>query len=803
MITHLCLAYRALAKSKGFTAIAVLTLALGIGFSTSSFSMANAFLLRNVPYPDAHQLMRIFRTTPNTRNAAIPPGNILDVRAQAQSFSGLALYHNDAISFGEPGQPVQQLTGLVATADFFSVLGVKPALGRGFAAGEDTPNSSRVVVLTHRGWTRYWGQNPDIVGRTVRLNLQSFTVIGVLPESFNAPLVWGPTDVIVPRTIDASFSNERKNAWMQAVGRLKPGVSPQQAQAELDTIAAQLRQQYPVEVAKDGLRVVDLYLSNMDGVSRSLLWLMTGLSVTMLLIACANLASLQVARAFGRAREFAIRAALGGNQLQLMVPLFTESMLLALVGGVGGMFVGKWTNDIIGSLLIINGEAGFAVPIDTRVLLFALVASIFSGFAFGLAPAWLAARAPAGEALKEGARGSTAGRSHQRLKNALIVGELGLALALVGIAGSFAVASRSFLNRQTNWNMDGVFNGNIALPYEPYHDEVKSRTFQRALLAQLEAIPGVGQAALATGIPMYALSGPTPVVVEGQPEAERGREPMTEVSNVTAGFFNVLGIAVKQGTVFSASLTETDRRVVVINESFARRFWPGENPIGRRIRLQSEHWLEVIGVVSDVGMKVRLDTPPTRLQAYRPLIQSPGRYFGILLRTQLEPDALTPLVRKAVSAVDADLPVTNTGSLRANFERGMANLHLVTVNLAISGGMGLLIAAIGVFGIISQLVAQRTRDIGVRIALGAQAHDVMGMILREGTRLLLIGVVFGIPVHFLLNIALGRAMPEMPLPGLWLLATNLAVLAAAMLSACWLPARRATQIDPIDALRAE
>ncbi len=803
MTTHLRLAYRALAKSKGFTAIAVLTLSLGIGFSTSSFSIANVFLLRNVPYPDAHQLVRIYRTTPSSQNAGIAPGNILDVRTQAQSFSGCALFNNDALSFGEAGQPAQQVTALFTTADFFAVLGVRPVLGRGFAPGEDTPNATRVAVLTHRGWTRYWGQDPDIVGRTARLNLQSYTIVGVLPETFEAPLVWGPIDVIVPRTIEASFSTERKSAWMQAVARLKPDVSPEQAQAELNTLAAQLRQQYPTETGADGLRVLDLYLSNMNGVTRSLLWLMTALSVTMLLIACANLASLQVARALGRAREFAVRAALGGNRLQLMVPLVTESMLLALVGGIGGIFVGQWTSDIIGSLLIINGEAGFAVPLDARVLFFALGASVFSGLAFGLAPAWLAARATAGEVLKDGARGSTTGRSHRRLKNALIVGELGLALALVGIAGSFAIASRSFVDRQTNWTIEGIFNGYVALPYEPYRDETKSRAYQRALLAKLETIPGVEKAALATGIPMYSLSGANPVSIEGQPEVERGREPTTEVSNVTADYFSVLRIAVKQGALFSSSLTENDPAVVVVNESFARRFWPGENPIGRRIRLQPNKWLEVVAVVSDVGMKARLDTPPTRLQVYRPLFQSPSRYFNLLLRTGLEPDALTPLVRKAAAAVDADLPVTNLGSLLASYDRGMSNLNLVTVNLAISGGMGLLIAAIGIFGIISQLVAQRTRDIGVRIALGAQAGHVMVMILREGTRLLLIGVVFGIPVHFLLNIALGRAMPEMTLPGPWLLALNLLVIGAAMLSACWFPARRATQIDPVEALRAE
>jgi len=379
-----------------------------------------------------------------------------------------------------------------------------------------------------------------------------------------------------------------------------------------------------------------------------------------------------------------------------------------------------------------------------------------------------------------------------------------VAVALVGVAAAFGVGAKSFMQRQVGWNPDGLFNSFTVLPFNQYPNEDKQRTFHTALLARLNKIPGVEHAALETNIPVYSLSSPKPLVIEGYAAVEPGREPTTETAAVSPDYFATLRIPLKQGALFSATLTDKDPLVAVVNEAFARQFWPGQNPIGRRVRVdKSDKWLQIVGVVGDVQMIVRLDTPATRLQLYTPLLQSPTRYFGITLRTAPAPESLTPSVRAAVAALDSSVLVNQPGTVRAIAERSLANLDLIVLNLALSAGMGLLIAAVGLFGVISQLTQQRTRDIGVRMALGARHGDIVRLILHEGLRLLLIGMAFGIPGYFVLGRILQRAMPEMPLPGLWLLLINLAVLGSTMLLACYLPARRAAKVDPMVALRAE
>jgi predicted permease len=761
-------------------------------------------LLRNVPYPEADRLIRIFGTSRQTQSGGHSPGTALHLKNNQTSFSGYAIYNGDALSIGEPGQPVEQAQGMAVAADFFQVMGVQPYLGRAFLPGEDEPGKHRVAVITQRTFVRRYAADPAVVGRTLRINTEPYTIVGVLPAAFDAPLVWGPVEFIIPRTVEATFATSFQGSWIQAVGRLKPGVSLRQAQGELSLIAANLEREHPKENAGVGLRAIEMHRANMDDVSRTILWLMTGISLTMLLIACANLASLQVARAFGRSREFAVRAALGGTRRQLMAPLLTESVVLAIAGGMGGLLVAFWSNKILGTFLRINGEPGFNIPIDGRVLAFAAFASFLSALAFGLAPSWIASRAPAAEALKEGSRGSTGSRSHQRLKNSLIVCELALALALVGLAASFGVGAKSFFQRQVGWDIDGLFSGDLALPYNQYEDATKNRTFQRALLDRLHQIPGVEHAVLARNLPLYSLGETLPLTIEGLPPEERGREPTAEVGIVSVEYFSALRIALKQGALFASSLTEKDPAVAVINESFAKRFWPTEDPIGRRVRIgDSEDWIQIIGVVADVKMMARLDAPSTRLQIYRPIIQSTTRYFGITLRSQVPPETLTSSVRAAVAAIDPDLPVARPGSVRAAFEDNLANINMVIVNLSVSAGMGLLIAGVGLFGVISQLTMQRTRDIGVRMALGAQGADIMRMIIGQGAKLLVIGIVVGIPAFFLLTTVVRRSMPEMQLPGPWLLGANLGVLAATTLLACYLPARRATQINPVEALRSE
>ncbi len=813
MIADLRFALRQLAKSPGFTGIALVTLALGIGFSASSFSITNALLLRDVSYPEADRLVRIFRTSRQSESLPHAGANLLDIREAVTSFSATAMFNRDSYALGEPGQPAEQVAGLSASAGFLDVLRVQPALGRGFAPSDDQPGQPAVVLLSHHAWVRRYGADPGVIGRTVRLNSQPYTIVGVMPEEFEAPLVWGSVEFITATQLDPGTRAKRTGGFLHCVARLKPGVSLGQARSELHAIAARLARDYPKENAGADLRVVTLHDSNMADTARTLAWLMTGVSLTMLLIACANLAGLQVARAVARSRDYALRAALGGSRGQLMRPLLVESLVLSLAGGVLGLLVASWSNDWYGARLLLGGNGGLAIPIDGTVFAFAALTAVASGVAFGVAPAWLSARACAVDALKEVSRAATPSRAHQRLKRILIAGQLALAFALVGATATFGLGFRTFLRRPVGWQPDGIFAATFVMSATRYPDDAKRREFHRVLLERLAAIPGVEHAALAVSLPFYSLdlmNRPAGMIAEGQPVPEPGRETPVEADTISPDFFTTLRIPLREGTAFPPELKADDPPVAVVNRSLAERFWPGQSAIGRRFRFatavtlqDSGQWIQVIGVVDDVRMLVRLDAPATRLQVYRPLVQVPNRYIFMALRTSLPPESLTPAVRQAVAGLDPDLPVANTGSLRASASRYLASYDLVILNLGISAGMGLLLAGIGLFGTISQMVAQRTREFGVRVALGAQRSDILGMVFGEGVRLLAVGVGAGLVALLALNRVVASAVPEMQPPVWGLLAANLAVVAVTVLLACWVPARHAIRVNPVDALRAE
>ncbi len=799
-------ALRQLAKSPGFTAVAVLILALGIGFSTSSFSVANFLLLRNLPYPEPDRLVRIFATASNTQNGGHAPGNAFDLRDTATSYTGVAFYNPDRLTLAHTDGPAEQVFVTIVSTNFFDVIGSRFLLGRGFAADEDQDGKANVTVLPYATWARRFGSDPAILGRTVRFDTRTFIVIGVLPPTFDAPFVWGgAVEFFCPRFTYPGMRTQRDGArMMQAFGRLKPGVSVSAAQTELDTIARQLALAYPKDNAGRGLRLTSLHDSNMNGFTRTVVWLGTGLSVAMMLIACANLASLQMARALGRHRDFAVRAALGGNRWQLMTPLLAEGLLIALMGGAAGLLVAAWSNDIVGRYLDLGSGPILNLPLDARVLGFALLSALLSGLAFSLLPAWLSARASAADALKENARGSTAGRNQHRWKGLLIVGQLAIAFALVGIAASFGLGFKTFYQRDLGWQINGLFSGRIVLSPTHYSTLPEQNAFTTTLLERLNALPGVESSALCGDLPMFSSGNAQTIAVEGRPADQPGREPIAFNNSVSSGYFATTKIPLKQGTDFAPGLKASDPAVVIVNESFARQFWPGANPIGRRIRIGSaDTWHEIVGVVGDVQVAAQTTPPASRLQVYRPQVQTGNRYLGLVLRSSVAPDALLKTLRTTVASLDGNLAVSGAGTVTSQLERAFASNDLIIVNFSISAGMGLLIAAIGLSGVISQLAQQRRRDIGIRLALGATAAHILQLMLGEGLKLLVVGLLCGVAVYYGLNRVLTSAMPEVNFPGLWLLGLNLTVLSVVMLVACYLPARRATKVDPMTALRAE
>jgi predicted permease len=803
MFADLKFALRQLAKSPGFTAIALITLALGIGLNTSMFSILNVLLFQ-MPYPDSGRLVRVCRTSPQSQMWPHSPANFLDHQTQNHVFTRMAAANWANFILTESGAPAEQLHGLTVTADLFPCLGIQPELGRWFTADEDQPGRNQVVILTHELWAGRFAADPKIIGRTLRLNGESVTVVGVMPAGFVYPFLWGPVDAWLPIAFTAEQRQSRGNNWLQVIARLKPSVSVAQADVEMRGLAVRLGREYPKENGQDGLRVVDLQWSCMDDLGHAVSWFTMGLGIVVLLIASANLANLQLARAATRSREYAVRGALGASRWQLMRPLLVESVFLALCGGALGLNVAAWSNDLIGSRMQIGDQTGAEVPLDLRVLGFAFFISLLAGVVCGTAPAWSAARLDLNHALKQGGRGTGGDRAHHRFKHALVVSQIALALALLAGAGFFIRGFHDYLRRNPGWNPAGVWSGTVALPEKQYRSPDELRTFQHRALERLSAIPGVERAALSSAIPVFGYFNSFNIVVEGQPVPPRGHEPLVEHARVSAGFFAVLGIPLLAGRVFGEDLRESDPPVAIINEAAARRLWPGETAIGKRFKgLGDGNWLEVIGVVGDVQFPGYPQQPDTRLQIYRPLVQAPGNYLYVTLRSRVEPAAISDAARRAVAGIDPDLPVQQPGTLRGQIAKAATNFDLVSQMLACSAALGLFLSALGIYGVVSGLTVQRTREVGIRLALGATRTDVLWLVLRSGVRLAFLGTAVGLAGAIALRQVFRAGMPSLAGNEAWTIVLVTPALVAVALLACWLPARKATRVDPIEALRAE
>jgi predicted permease len=802
-------AVRSLLKTPGFTAIALLTLALGIGVNTAMFSMTNTLLLQPAPYPGADRLVRVFRTSPQSRTWPHSAPDLQDERAQSHVFDSLAAFQWWSFSLSEPGSPAERVRGLVASAEFFSTLGVQPALGRAFTADEQQPGRDQVVVLTHVLWQRRFAGNPAIIGRAIRIDGANLTVIGVLPATFAYPLLWGQLEAVRPLVLAADWQHSRGNHWLGAIARLKPGIPLPEAQAELDGIAARLSQQYPDTNAGTGLRLVPLHASAMDDTGRNVTWLTLGLAGFVLLIACANLANLQLARSAGRARDFAIRTALGASRARLMRQLLAESTVLALTGGALGLVIAVWVNDLLGHRLNLGGDTGVPIALDWSVLGFALVASLAAALLSGTVPAWLAGRTDVNHALKQQGRGATGDRSRHRFRHTLIAAEIAFALVLLTGAGFFLRGLQRFTDRDPGWQTAGLLTGTLTLPDtlagDRYVKPEARLAFYDRLVQRLAALPGVEHAALASSVPISSYNSSRNFSVEGRADPAAGQEPLADHVFVTPGFFTTLGLQLVAGREFPASIRADSPRVAVINETMARQFWPNESAVGKRIGgtdPKEREWVEVVGVVRDVGFVASLGLPDTRFQVYRPLVQEPWGYLTIALRAAA-PNSLAEPLRRAVAELDADLPVADIRTIGQAVDRAQHNVHVANQLLAGFALLGLGLAAVGLYGVISSLVVQRTQEFGIRVALGAQSGQVLWLVLGQGLRLALQGSVAGILGAFVTIKLLTALFPGLPGQDYLVLGGNVVLLFSAALLACLIPARRATKVDPLVALRAE
>ena len=809
MFSSLKFVLRSLRKSPGFTGIALLTLALGIGVNTAMFGLVNALLLRPAPYPDAERLVAVFRTGPQSKSWPLSEPDLRDERAQVKSLKSLAAFQWWSFSLAEPGQPAEQLQGLFASAALFSTLGVQPSLGRSFTVEEEADGRDRVVVLTDSFWRARYGADPAIVGRTIRVDGINLTVIGVMPASFAYPLLWGKLDAIRPLVIAADWQRNRATHWLRAIARLKPDVPLAEAQAEMSTIAARLEKQYPDTNAGTGLRLVPLHESTMDDTGRNVTWLILALAGFVFLIACANLANLQLARGAARAREFAIRAALGASRATLIAQFLLESIVLSLAGGVLGVLIASWSNDLLGQQLDISGGETIAIPLDWKVLGFAFATSVLASLLAGTLPAWLSSRADVNAALKQQSRGTTGDRSRHRFRHAVIAAEIAFALVLLTGATFFIRGLQRYSARDPGWKTNGLITGTLTLPdslaNDRYFNVETRRNFYDRLLQRVSALPGVEQVSLSSALPVHSYNSSRNIAIEGRADPAPGREPLADHVFVTSDFFATLGFRIVEGKTFPSSLSPGSPRTAVINEAMARQFWPNESAIGKRFGApdpKKRDWVEVVGVVRDVGFVANLGVPDTRLQVYRPLAQEAWGYLSLAVRSE-NPEALAGPLRRAVAELDADLPIADLRTVTQAVDNEQHNFHVANQLLAGFAFLGLVLAAIGLYGVISNMVVQRTSEFGIRVALGASGAQIRSLVLGQSVRLAAYGTGAGLIGSFAVAKLLSAALPGLPGNDYVALVFNIVLLFAVSVLACWLPARRATKVDPIIALRAE
>jgi putative ABC transport system permease protein len=799
---------RMLAKKPGFTFVAVLALSLGIGANTAIFSVVNAVLLRPLPFAEPERLVRVYATNAKRGQTSAPTSylNFVDWRDQNQVFDHMAAYSGASAAFTYGDVP-EQIEGAGATADLFKVLGTQPLLGRALSREDERPNA-RVVVLSHSLWQRRFNADPKIVGQQVKFDGESTTVIGVMPKGFAFPLEDENPEFWVPLDPEQVFNKERGANYLKVVARLKAGTTLEQGQAEMETIARRLEQEYPDKNTGKGIRLVSMHEDVVGAVRPALLVLLSAVGFV-LLIACANVANLLLARASSRSREIAIRTALGASRARIIRQLLTESLLLSIAGGATGLLLALWGVDVLSAAIPADIPRVKDVGLDASVLAFTMGISLLTGILFGLAPALQASKPDFNEALKEGGRGSTEGLSRNRVRSLLVVSEVALSLVLLIAAGLMIKSFYQLLNVKPGFEPEHVLTANISLPPAKYPEVEQQSAFFQQVMERARALPGVESVALVSPLPLSNSFIQNILTIEGRPPLAPGEKLITNTRLITPDYLRTMGIPLRRGRAFNEHDGKTGLDAFLVNETFAQRYFPGEDPLGKRITVsirptpeKPDASGEIVGIVGDVKHQT-LDKE-SGPECYVPVLNFPEAYMTLVMRTaSSDPATLTAALRGAVQQVDQDQPVFDIQPMRQVVARSVATRRFNMLLLGLFAGIALLLAAVGIFGVMNYSVTQRTHEIGIRMALGAQTRDVLKMIVRQGMILTLIGVVMGLVAAFVLTRVMSGLLYNVSATDPLTFAGVSALLMAVALLACYIPARRATKVDPMIALRYE
>jgi putative ABC transport system permease protein len=796
---------RMLAKSPGFTLVAVLTLALGIGANTAIFSVINGMLLLPLPYDDGEKIDFISEWSEEVPDMSFSVENFKDLRDQNRVFESLMAYRGEDVVMTGSGAP-ERLNTREVTAGMFDTLRIKPILGRAFTAEEDKAGAERVTLLGEGFWTRRFARDPGVLNKTLVLNGEPFTVIGVLPGRMHTSMRL--TDLftsLMRRETDLGGPTNRGNhPGIYVYARRKQGASVEQARAEVAGIAKRLAETYPNTNARQSMTVRSLHEALVED-SRPRLLMLLGAVGLVLLIACVNVANLLLGRAAVRSREIAVRTALGAGRGRIIRQMLTESLLLSALGAALGILLATW--GVSGLLAGLPPDTPLveAVAIDGRVLAFTVGLALLTSLIFGVVPAWRVSRSDMHETLKEGGRGGSAGRSHHRVHNALVVVETAMALILIVGTGLMLKSFWRVLQADAGFNPAGVITASVSGPEVKYKEPAQKLAFIEQVVARVRALPGVTEAASALPLLGGWQSGFT---LEGKPEPPPGQMPSADVTRITPGYFRAMGIRLLKGRTFNEQDRAESTPVCMVDETFAAKHWPGENPVGKRVkfgRLQDKDgspWMQVVGVVNHV--KHYGVDQFSRVEMYLPSAQSPIPSFTLVVRTAGDPSSLAPAIRQAVQSVDPDVPTYRVETLDAIASDRVAERRLTALLITVFGALALVLAAVGIYGVMSYAVSRRTHEMGIRLALGAQREDIFKLVIANGMLLTGIGLTIGFAASFFgLSPLIASALFHVTATDPPTYAASPLLFLVVALLACWIPARRATRVDPMVALRYE